>query len=158
MFICGFISFTVWSSFTGRIISLSRSHIPPLRTQPPSLPAPSLSHSRQAIKILSATLLKNYGTPLVPTRVGLLAIFSLAHDDRERTYRALSFYLHLATSFYLFWFMSLRSLSLSRCHIHHSTPLQDLLFTRLPVPLVACSCLVLSPFVHLVPWKFPLLR
>lgn len=61
MFICGFISFTVWSSFTGRIISLSRSHIPPLRTHPPSLSAPSLSHSRQAIKILSATLLKNYG-------------------------------------------------------------------------------------------------
>lgn len=63
MFICGFISFTVWSSFTGRIISLSRSHIPPLRTHPPSIPAPSLSHSRQAIKILSATLLKNYGAP-----------------------------------------------------------------------------------------------
>lgn len=113
MFICGFISFTVWSSFTGRIISLSHSHIPPLRTHPPSLPAPSLSHSRQAIKILSATLLKNYGAPLVRVRVELLAIFSLTHDDRVRTYRALSFYLHLATSFYLFWFMSLRSLFLS---------------------------------------------
>lgn len=68
MFICGFISFmgseqrgAKGSSFTGRIISLSRSHIPPLKPVPPALPLP---HPRQTIKILSATLLKNYGAPL----------------------------------------------------------------------------------------------
>lgn len=94
MFICGFISFTVWPSFTGRIISLSRSHIPPLR--PPAL-ALCLSAPRQAIKILSATLLKNYGSPfrspapLSSVLVKLsLRLDRLARADRPRT-RCLSF-------------------------------------------------------------------
>lgn len=82
MFICGFISFTVWSSFTVHIISLSHSHILPLRPVPaPSrstLPAPSM-----AIKILSATLLKNYRAfPFIRVLlVMLLEKIPLAHAN-----------------------------------------------------------------------------
>lgn len=139
MFICGFISFTVWSSFTVRIISLSHSHIPPLRPRPrPSrstLPAPSM-----AIKILSATLLKNYRAfPLRPRP---------RRAPRENPSRSRQLSTNASRSHFLFIspyrlfifsgsFGSLRSPSSSRYHIHHSTSLQGLLFARLPVS--SCS-------------------
>lgn len=80
MFICEFISFTVWSSFTGRIISLSR--IFRLLDPRPSRSIP-LPYPQQAIKILSATLLKNYGTLLarVLVLVSLLVRSPLARAD-----------------------------------------------------------------------------
>lgn len=78
MFICEFISFTVWSSFTGRIISLSR--IFRLLDPRPSRSIP-LPYPRQAIKILSATLLKNYETLLVRVLVSLLVRSPLARAD-----------------------------------------------------------------------------
>lgn len=138
MFICGFISFTVWPSFTGRIISLSRSHIPPLR--PPAL-ALCLSAPRQAIKILSATLLKNYGSPFrspaplssVLVRLSL-KLDRLARADRPRT-RCLSFspsHYRASLSLLVRVLLPLIVLSSSRLYIRRSTPLRGLLFA---VPL-----------------------
>lgn len=158
MFICEFISFTVWSSFTGRIISLSR--IFRLLDPRPSRSIP-LPYPRQAIKILSATLLKNYGTLLVRVLVSLLvrSPLSLAPINYEC----------VALSPFLFTSLPRRiaSLSLPLC-VSSLTMLvallhppfdfsSGLLSARFPLPLptpliplhsVVCFCPVLSSFAH----------
>lgn len=93
-----------------------------------------------AIKILSATLLKNYrASPLIPRP-------RRPHQENPSRLRQLStnasrslflFISPYRLSFLVRLGFSLRSPSSSRYCIHHSTPLQGLLFARLPVP--SCS-------------------
>lgn len=153
MFICGFISFTVWSSFTVRIISLSHSHIPPLRPVPaPShstLPAPSM-----AIKILSATLLKNYRAfPFIRVLlVVLLEKIPLAHANWVQTCRVPS----SPSSGYIVSLSFLVRLGLSVLRPRRATVSTIRFLFRVYsllgclFPLVACICPILSPFVYLV--------
>lgn len=153
MFICGFISFTVWSSFTVRIISLSHSHIPPLRPVPaPShstLPAPSM-----AIKILSATLLKNYRAfPFIRVLlVVLLEKIPLAHANWVQTRRVPS----SPSSRYIVSLSFLVRLGLSAFRPRRATVSTIRFLFRVYsllgclFPLVACICPILSPFVYLV--------
>lgn len=110
MFICGFISFTVWSSFTVCIISLSHSHIPPLRPVPvfPTLPAPS----RWPLKFWALHCWKITGPPPSSASSSCSSRKSLSLTPIE--YERVAFYLplHLAiSSLYLFWFVWISPLS-----------------------------------------------
>lgn len=151
MFICGFISFTVWSSFTVRIISLSRSHIPPLRPRPrPS--RSTLPASSMAIKILSATLLKNYRASPSSASSSCSSRKPLSLTPIEYELVAFSLPLYLTISpLYLLWFVWVSTFCPRRAAVStirllfRVYSLLDSLF-----PLVACVCLVLSPFVRLM--------
>lgn len=106
----------------------------------PAFPLHSSRTLEMAIKILSATLLKNYrASPLIRVLVVLPEKIPLAHANWVRTRRVLSSSLSRISSIFSgsFGFLSLRSPSSSRYRIYHSTPLQGLLFARLPVP--SCS-------------------
>lgn len=104
MFICGFISFMVRGKGSKRILihrshylALSLSHIPPLR---PVSPAPPLPYPRQAIKILSATLLKNYGisplrNPFELPCEGSLSLTLIKHEHIALFSLSLSLFLPL---------------------------------------------------------------
>lgn len=121
------------------IISLSHSHIPPLRPVF-VLPSPLFPHPRWPLKFWALHCWKITGPPSSSaSSLCPLEKIPLAHANWVRTRRVLSSSSsrHIVSLSFLVRLGSLRSPSSSRYRIHHSTPLQGLLFARLLVP--SCS-------------------
>lgn len=129
------------SSFTGRIISLSRSHIPPLRPVPLPLRPSRILDS--PLKFWAPHCWKITAPLSASSSSSRVRILSRSHRLRTNVSRSLfSFSLCVSLSFSLPHCtnsVSLSSPSSSHCRIHHLAPVRRGIYSPHTVPYPSCK-------------------